>query len=321
MNRYGMQCIFSGVCVFFLALSNCALASVIEGNDDWLFLEPELRHLQVGPFWGAYAEAVGRASDPSHRDPMPAILDFHKELEELGITLLVVPVPPKAFVYADYLPADLREKVTDAHLQQFYQKLREAGVAVLDLTEILRHPPDEERPTYCLTDTHWSGVGCVLAATAIAEKISPNIEGGVDVSFAYDWREIAISGDLQRMLAADDVQEETLPVRSIAGDTTTQESPVLVLGDSHTLVFHAGGDMHYRGAGLVDQLAYALGMPVDLIGVRGSGATPARINLFRRVRQNQNFWDEKRVVVWVFAAREFTESDGWRIVPVRAPSR
>ncbi len=321
MNRYRMQYVLSGLCVLFLAFSECAQASVVQGEDGWLFLEQELRHLQVGAFWGEYAEAVGRASDPSHRDPMPAILDFHKELEALGVKLLVVPVPPKAVVYADQLPADLREKVTDSYLQQFYQKLREAGVAVLDLTEALQYPPDEDRPTYCLTDTHWSGVGSVIAATAIAEKISPHVEGGAEVSFVSDWRDIEISGDLRRMLSSNGVQEETLPVRNIAGDTTAQESPVLVLGDSHTLVFHAGGDMHYRGAGVADQLAYTLGKPVDLIGVRGSGATPARINLFRRVRQNQDFWDEKRVVVWVFAAREFTESDGWRIVPVRAPSR
>ena len=33
-------------------------------------------------------------------------------------------------------------------------------------------------------------------------------------------------------------------------------SPVLVLGDSHVLVFHDGGDMHAAGAGLPDQLAF-----------------------------------------------------------------
>jgi alginate O-acetyltransferase complex protein AlgJ len=92
-----------------------------------------------------------------------------------------------------------------------------------------------------------------------------------------------------------------------------RESPVLLLGDSHGLVFHGGGDMHARGAGLADHLAKELGFPVDLVAVRGSGATPARISLMRR-RDNLA---GKRVVIWCLSAREFTESvQGWRPLPV-----
>ena len=309
------------VSVCHLLLQTAAWASVVEGSDGWLFLESELRHLEAGPFWGEDAKAVGRATDTAVRDPLPAILDFQGSLQELGVKVLLVPVPPKAIVYKEQLPADRQDSVSDAHLQAFYEVLRASGVDVLDLTALLQNPPDESRPTYCLTDTHWSGVGCVVAAEAIAQRIAEHLEGGSRTSFGADWGDIAIDGDLRRMLGSNDVPEETVSLRIIAGDTVASDSPVLVLGDSHTLVFHAGGDMHYRGAGLPDQLAFELGMPVDVIGVRGSGATPARINLFRRVRQNPAFWDQKRVVVWVFAAREFTESDGWRIVPVQAPGR
>ena len=72
-----------------------------------------------------------------------------------------------------------------------------------------------------------------------------------------------------------------------------------------------------RGAGLPDQLALELGFPVDLVAVRGSGATPARINLLRRAQKDPNYWAGKKWVVWCFAAREFTESDGWRKVPIK----
>jgi alginate O-acetyltransferase complex protein AlgJ len=92
---------------------------------------------------------------------------------------------------------------------------------------------------------------------------------------------------------------------------------VILLGDSHTLVFHSGGDMHASGAGLADQLALELGFPVDLIGVRGSGATPARISLYRRVRGDADYLKKKKLLIWCFTAREFTEAtSGWRIVPV-----
>jgi alginate O-acetyltransferase complex protein AlgJ len=74
-------------------------------------------------------------------------------------------------------------------------------------------------------------------------------------------------------------------------------------------VFHGGGDMHARGAGLADHLGEELGFPVDLAAVRGSGATPSRITLLRR-RDNLA---GKKVVIWCMSVREFTEgAQGWR---------
>ena len=70
--------------------------------------------------------------------------------------------------------------------------------------------------------------------------------------------------------------------------------------------------MHAQGAGLPEQLAYQLGFPVDVVAVRGSGATPSRLSLFRR-RDNMK---GKKVVVWCLSVREFTEGQGWRSVPV-----
>jgi alginate O-acetyltransferase complex protein AlgJ len=54
------------------------------------------------------------------------------------------------------------------------------------------------------------------------------------------------------------------------------------------------------------------------MAVRGSGATPARFNLLRRARRSPGFWDQKRLVIWVFSVREFTEADGWRVMPIGA---
>ena len=70
--------------------------------------------------------------------------------------------------------------------------------------------------------------------------------------------------------------------------------------------------MHAQGAGLPDHLAYQLGFPVDVVAVRGSGATPSRLSLFRRRDKMKG----KRVVVWCLSVREFTEGQGWRKVPV-----
>ena len=74
--------------------------------------------------------------------------------------------------------------------------------------------------------------------------------------------------------------------------------------------------MHARGAGLADQLALELGFAVDLIAVRGSGATPVRISLYRQCKKDPGYIVRKKVIIWCFSAREFTESTGWSVVPV-----
>jgi len=57
---------------------------------------------------------------------------------------------------------------------------------------------------------------------------------------------------------------------------------------------------------------------VDVIGVRGSGATPARINIYRRSKQEKDFLKKKKIFIWCFAAREFTEASAWNSeVPVQ----
>ena len=91
-----------------------------------------------------------------------------------------------------------------------------------------------------------------------------------------------------------------------------RDSPVLLMGDSHTLVFH-DSTMYAQGAGLADQLAFRWGFAVDLIGVRGSGASTTRIELLRR----KDNLAGKKLLIWCFSFREFTESTtGWRMVPV-----
>ena len=77
--------------------------------------------------------------------------------------------------------------------------------------------------------------------------------------------------------------------------------------------------MHASGAGLPDQLAFELRAPVDVLGVRGSGATPARISLARRARANPNYLATKKVIIWCFGVRELTQAEAWKPVPLLKP--
>ncbi len=309
-------------------------AMTIMGRDGWMFLANELRHLSVGEFSGEAALKASKATKPEWRDPLPAILDFKAGLERAGIELLVVPVPPKAIVYPEMLDgepqADAKRQAPRLDLihQRFYELLRAQGVAVLDLyPAFVAARSDKAGAVYCKQDSHWSGRGCEIASKQIAERLKDRawLKAAKKQTLVSEVRETEIGGDLWNAATGAKPPKEKLPLRFVGKKdggalqpvAPDARSPVILLGDSHTLVFHAGEDMHARGAGLADQLAIELGFTVDLIGVRGSGATPARINLYRRVRRDANYLKNKKLLIWCFSAREFTEAaSGWRKVPV-----
>jgi alginate O-acetyltransferase complex protein AlgJ len=296
------------------------------GADGWLFFGGELRLLSLGRFWGDDAAKVSRAHKPELKDPVPAILDFQQQLKARGIELLVVPVPPKAAIYPEKIVPGFDVKTTDPApvLHRFYDELRAAGVDVLDLSALFIQNRDHARgAVFCKTDSHWSGIGCVLAAQAIADKVRAKLpKPATSKEYAADWKEVQVSGDLDGLMSHDVHKPgpEKIAVQSVTekGNGAAVEpdanSPLLLLGDSHTLVYH---DFLAERAGLVDQLAMELGFPPDLIGTRGSGATPVRLNLYRRSVKDAGYLAKKKVVVWCFAAREFTEAtEGWAKAPV-----
>ena len=292
--------------------------TVVSGKEGWLFFAPELRAMSVGQFWGDAAQRVSRASTPEFADPLPAILDFKAQLDKAGIELIFVPIPAKATIYPEMISehADTTTRTDKYHLK-FYDILRAHGVNVLDLTPIfLKNRFTDAGPVYCQQDTHWSGQGCVLAAAAIAEAIgTPSWVAEIPKrNIETETRTTEITGDLWKALSDQNLRKEQLRLTYIKEgvNASWRASPVVLLGDSHNLVFHAGANMHAQRAGLPDHLAYQLGFPVDVVAVRGSGATPSRLNLYRR-RDNMK---GKRVVVWCLSVREFTEGQGWRKVPV-----
>ena len=286
--------------------------TVVSGKDGWLFFAPELRSMSVGQFW---AEP---AADPEFADPIPAILDFKAQLDRAGIALIFVPIPAKVTIYPDMISEHGTVTArTDRYHLEFYDILREQGVNVLDLTPLfLENRFTDAGSVYCKQDTHWSGQGCVLAAAAIAEAIgTPAWAAEIPkCDIKTETRTITIAGDLWQALGDEKLTKEQLRLTYVKEDVgaSWRASPVVLLGDSHNLVFHIGGDMHAQGAGLPDHLAHQLGFPVDVVAVRGSGATPSRLNLYRR-RDNMK---GKRVVVWCLSVREFTEGQGWHPVPV-----
>jgi len=297
-----------------------ATARAVSGRDGWLFLPAELRHL---------ATAAGAPVLTGENDPLPAILDFNQALAAKGIRLVILPVPEKSLIRADELfpPGEAAAAAGYANASgRFAEALRKKGVDVMDTVPVLTAEAARAAtggdPVYCKTDTHYTPRTTAVLARAIAahlREVAPAAVGKTAASpVAGPETKLTIQGDL----APPGTTEELVfqPVRKSAADgeapASDPASPVLLLGDSHCLVFHAGGDMLAKGGGLADHLGVELGSVPEVIAVRGSGATAARVNLFRKARKEPGFLAKKKVVIWCFAAREFTQSDGWKIVPV-----
>ncbi len=311
MNKLLFPCLLA-VLTSSLALETDAIlkerlestqSAAIEGAEGWRFLPAEIKHLLAGD----------PSADP--KKPLEAIVDLGGQLKHLGVRLIVVPVPAKATVHPEFLDARLKGETVVAPEAGFYESLRGKGVEVLDLTAEFANAK-AKGPVYCARDTHWNGNAIALAA----RKLHEMVQGVIPKTLTLDAKEepVEIQGDLGG-------DKEKLVLRFVrpqgqAGRVEPDRaSPILMLGDSHLLVFHDGGDMHAAGAGLPDQLAFELRAPVDVLAVRGSGATSARISLARRARANSDYLAGKKVIIWCFGARELTQADAWKLVPLLKP--
>ncbi|MGH8017334.1 MAG: alginate O-acetyltransferase AlgX-related protein, partial [Opitutaceae bacterium] len=176
--------------------------TTVVGTDGWMYFAPELRHLGVGRFWGDAAESVSRATKPEFADPLPAIVDFNRQLEGAGIALILVPVPPKAVIYPEHLFANFDEesvaggRIDEVH-QVFYELLREQGVEVLDLVPAFLEAK-ETTQMFCKQDTHWSGQACVEVARIVKERLTevPWFAAHPKSEYASEMAGVEITGDL-----------------------------------------------------------------------------------------------------------------------------
>lgn len=301
-----------------LAVDQTAANPVVSGADGWMYLESELRFLKFPVFWGDEAKQSARSPKPETADPVPAILDFHKQLSEKGITLFLAPVPPKSW-NSSVAPKPTPEGREKDSLTQFYARLSKEGVRCIDLRQTLGTEGDASELKYCKTDSHWSGEGCVNAAKAVADAIKPFLPKTGAGRFQEKWDEVDIRGDLADLAHSPDTVREKVRVRRVSDASggllrADPSSSILILGDSHTLVFH---DFFAEGAGFTDQLALETGFAPDWIGTRGSGSNAVRLSLLRRNAKDAGYLAGKKIVIWCFTAREFTEADqGWLQIPL-----
>ncbi len=290
--------------------------NVLQGSDGWLVDRLEISHLCK------LKEMNDSLDNPNGSAAI--ISDFDSQLEKLGMRLIVVPVPPKSAIYPEAMsagkeiPANLAKNYSDFYAR-FCETLRKSGVDTINLCDLYQSAKADTKLFYCKTDTHWSGEGIKIVAEKIAEEVKrmPFYADLQKSKFELKSMDKEIKGNL----AGDSDRSEKVKLYEISGEKKTvlddTGSPVLLIGDSHCLVFHAGDDMLCADSGLPDLLAFNLAFPISMIAVRGSGATPVRINLARKTRADKDFLKNVKVVVWCFTAKELSEANGgWKKIQI-----
>lgn len=286
---------FRAACAGLAAEAASTDTGVVAGGDGWFFAAEEVA-------------ALG-AERPASDAAVAALASAAERLRRGGVTLVVAPVPPKGVIYPDRLAPAVDVPIPvprlDAALAEAYAAARARGVVVVDLTEpFLRDRFHPEGPLYCRQDSHWSGVGCVVAAEAIAAAVDDAglLDPLPEQPYGLAWFMTPVTGDLWRRAAQQPPREEVRARGLIAPEEPLSapvlrdgDAPVTVVGDSHALVFHAGEPWHARGAGVAEQLAFEFRQPVALH--TDGGDAPAA-----------DAWTlpapgaRTRVVIWIFAA-------------------
>jgi len=290
------------------------------GREGWMFYRPSVLYATERPD-AAPAQSRGV-------DPFPAIRSFNDQLAARGIRLLVVPVPNKESVYPEMLSrrAEGAGVAICRKTRAFLDRLRDAGIEVVDLFEAFRQAKKTQSPAdptrfYLVNDSHWTPEGMQVAVKAVARRIRDRgwIEPG---PVAYDVRPAPVDriGDLVRMLHVPRLERAIAPQRLVCEQVIRrddgrlyEDSPdarILVLGDSFLRIYEQDDPL---AAGFIAHLARELKQPLASIVNDGGASTLVRQDLTRRPRYLAN----KSLVIWEFVERDLRDgTEGWQVIPL-----
>lgn len=319
---------------------------VYVGRDGWLFYRVDVDYV-TGRGFLEPRQLLRRATVSDELatqpapDPRPAIRQFKRDLDQRGITLVLMPTPVKPTVYPDRLAtiearsaappsgsaAGASSMVQNASYAAFVEELVRDGVLVFDPSvEIARVRDESGEPAYHATDTHWRPATMQRVAERLAAFLSTHVTlpAAPRAGYVAEPREARQTGDTAAMLDLPEGQRlyppETVTLRFVTepdGDPwrSSRQADVLVLGDSFANMYSLATMGWGEAAGLVEQLSYALQRPVDRIVQNDQGAHATRALLSREVGGASDRLAGKRVVIWQFAARELAFGD-WRVIPL-----
>lgn len=280
------------------------------GRDGWLFLKPALDALTgYGPL---VPEPDSVAKDPNRAPwgaPLEAIKTFAHQLDELGVELVLVPIPVKPMIYPEHItgrPSAAPLQHRDA--AEFYRQIEALPNArVIDLADEFWSKKSESQ-LFLKQDTHWTPEGMQLAASALAQRLGLTGKPPWPIAPATEVESI---GDLvEQLKLPGDGRDEYAPERAkvgvVEGFAPDPAANVTLLGDSFTNIYSSTSLNWGEGAGFAEHLATKIGRPLDVIAINGQASTGVRRELAKRGKEHL---EKKELIIWAIAARDLFLSE------------
>ena len=286
------------------------------GRDGWLFYRADVDSL------------IGASPQKTASAALTTLIDFNRQLEVRGITLIVVPTPVKPTIHPEKFSARYQNVEAPIHnpdYAAFTDRLRSEGILVYDPSQLLFEAA-RQKAQYLKTDTHWKPATMERIAQYLSAFITERVELSTDQSTTYvkTAEDTSNVGDIAKMLKLAEDQmlfpSERVTrhvVRTPSGNLwrPDRESEILFLGDSFSNIYSLAGMGWGDSAGFVEHLSAKLARPIDKIVINAGGADATRQALVQALNSGHDRLAGKRVLVYQFATRELFSGD-WKLLSI-----
>lgn len=303
------------------AVLNQGSHRVVAAPSHWLFYREDV-DFSAGSYFL-------RGARPDDHASVQVLWDFCRQLDFLGIHVVVVPVPLSSTIYPDYVwPGYPKEHGPPGGQEaaEWFSALRARGVDVVDLIVPFWRARMQEPKLFARQNSHWSPRGVELAAGEVARQIHQFLEvPSRRRNFSIHHGRAKVRSDLLALLdLPPDFEAYPRPDEDFtqvweegALATAGPDAPVLVLGDSFSHIYAADNRDGIRGASLPERLMFELGVGVETL-VK-DGVSP--FQMLEQLARHPSSLSGKKVLVWEFAMRSLGgfHANFWKSVKMVPP--
>jgi len=213
---------------------------IVVGEDGWLYLGKEW----ADPI--QQRRGVDTLSASELEQWVAGVQARQAWLRARGILFLFVVAPDKVTIYPEHLPSWARSRRGRTPRQKIVQRLRRAGIPVVDPTRALRDAK-ATAPVYPKTDSHWNDFGAFVAYREIARYLKeyPGFSGLANLA-EQPYEVLTRSCDGQSM---------ALQLGLEPGDIVDHDVSVILRGEPQVAVYDAQGERLQGGNRRVPRLA------------------------------------------------------------------
>lgn len=200
---------------------------VLIGKDGWLFLarglRPDIRPIRITSDYCGQApfgtEELAKWSN--------ALATNWRSLRDRNMEYLLVVVPNKHTVYSEYLPGHVKCDRGVSRLDQLAAELQQLeDFPLLDLRARFMQQAKVSDPLFQETDTHWDGLGVLLAYQAMMADLDVDVPDLVDIGRVMVTDVERRGGDLARLLGmADQFREHSHGFRIASAQSRNAGNP------------------------------------------------------------------------------------------------